>query len=55
MDMLGKKDCSVIEVGFLAFFAEIAISKTSSDELFSLLDNYHQTISFRDWICENEP
>jgi len=39
MDMPRKKDCSGIEVGFLEFFSEIAVSKTSNDELFRLLDN----------------
>ena len=39
MDMPRKKDCSGIEVGFLEFFSEIAVSKTSNDELFSQLAN----------------
>ena len=39
MDMPRKKDCSGIEVGFLEFFSEIAVSKTSNDELFRQLDN----------------
>ena len=39
MDMPRKKDCSGIEVGFLEFFSEMAVSKTSYDELFRRLDN----------------
>ena len=39
MDMPRKKDCSGIEVGFLEFFSEMAVSKTSNDELFRQLDN----------------
>jgi hypothetical protein len=42
MDMPRKKDCSGIEVGFLEFFAELAVSKTSSDELFNQLTNLDQ-------------
>jgi len=40
MDMPRKKDCSGIEVGFLEFFAEMAISNfTSSDSCFRKLSN----------------
>jgi hypothetical protein len=43
MDMPRKKDCSGIEIGFIEFFAELAVSKTSSDEPFSQLTNLDQT------------
>lgn len=40
MDMPKKKDCSGIEVGFLEFFAEMAISNfTSSNGRFRKLSN----------------
>jgi len=38
MDMPRKKGCSGIEVGFIEFFVEIAVSKASNDELFLALD-----------------
>ena len=39
MDMPRQKDCSGIEVGFLEFFAETAVSKASNNEIFRKLDN----------------
>jgi hypothetical protein len=40
MDMPRNKDCSGIEVGFLEFFAEIAVSDFNENiELFRNLDN----------------